>query len=167
MRIAELARETGVSTSALRYYEARGLLRADARTPAGYRVYGCQAVGRVGFIQRAKTLGLSLAEIEALIRERSGPAEELRIRHAIAHKLADTERRLAQLETLRSELLAMQERLKGGNPGCGRVGDCECWLPTDKEARLMAANACSCCGCTCQPDECGGCGCCGCDNSRD
>jgi len=164
MRISELARQTGVTTSALRFYEARGLLKVDGRTEAGYRVFGTAAVCRVGFIQRAKALGLSLREIERLLQEPPGPSEQLRMRHAIAHKLAETESRIAELEILRLELRAMHERLGAVDAVCGHLGDCGCWLPNQQEAELMAKNeeGCSCCGCTCPPDESGCCDCCGC-----
>src|SRR5205807_201137 len=69
--IAELGKQTGLSTSALRYYESRGLLEADARTPAGYRLYSERALCRAGFIQRAKALGLTLQEIERVLKESS------------------------------------------------------------------------------------------------
>ena len=50
--IGELARRFGVRCSALRYYEARGLLR-PTRTGKGYRVYGEDAVSALRFIRRA------------------------------------------------------------------------------------------------------------------
>lgn len=40
LRIGELAARTGLSAKALRLYEARGLLRPDARSAGGYRLYG-------------------------------------------------------------------------------------------------------------------------------
>jgi MerR family copper efflux transcriptional regulator len=168
IRIAELAKQTGVSTSALRYYEAQGLLSVDARTEAGYRVYRSQAVGRVGFIRRAKALGLSLGEIRRLLQEPSEGSEHTRIRHAIAHKLAETEIRIGHLETLRAELLSMQERLGGVTLACGRIGDCGCWLPNQEEAEIMAniGQGCECCGCTCEPDADGCCSCCGCGGGK-
>jgi DNA-binding transcriptional MerR regulator len=167
MRIAELAKRAGIAPSALRYYEEQGLLSPDGRTEAGYRVYGLCALGRIEFIQRAKALGLTLREIQQLVQEPSDPSTDLaRLRHAIAHKLADTERRLAELEALRRDLGAMHDRLGGGTATCGHIGDCECWLPTGKEVEQMAADvrantdSCSCCGCTCPSD--GVCSCCGC-----
>lgn len=91
MRIGELAKQAGLSTSLLRYYEDQGLLMSSSRTEAGYRVYGPDAAGRLGFIKRAKTLGLSLREIRRLIQEPTNSSTELaRLSHAIAHKLADT-----------------------------------------------------------------------------
>lgn len=162
MQITEVGRKTGVASSALRYYEDAGLLRPVGRTRAGYRVYDWAAVGRVGFIQRAKSLGLTIREIRQLLQEPGDPAtDQRRLRHAVAHKLFDTERRIAELETLRGELEALQARLgSASGPGCGHVGDCECWLPTEQEVQAMASEACSCCDCTCPND--GTCDCCGC-----
>ena len=136
-----------------------------ARTPAGYRVYDAAALQRVGFIQRAKALGLSLREIQQLTREPSEVAiEQARLRHALVHKLAATQRRLAELQLLRTELEEQLNRL-GAVPTCGHVGECGCWLPTREEVKQMATNAttedgCTCCGCTCPSDD--ACTCCGC-----
>ncbi len=166
MRIGELARRAGVSTSLLRYYEEQGLLGPAARTEAGYRVYGADSLGRIGFIQRAKSLGLSLREIRQLVEESAdSDTEQARLRHAIAHKLADTRSRIAELETLRRELEALYVRLDRGVPPCGHIGDCECWLPTEKEVKRMAnevsnVEACTCCCCPCPDDE--PCTCCEC-----
>jgi DNA-binding transcriptional MerR regulator len=165
LRIADLARQTGLSTATLRYYEDEGLLRPVTRTEAGYRVYGNAAVERVGFIQRAKALGLTLREIHQLT---SSPAdasvEQTRLRHALVHKIADTERRIAELEALRGELRDQVARL-GSAQTCGHVGDCGCWLPTREEVIEMvdetaSDGGCTCCGCTCPGD--GPCTCCGC-----
>lgn len=163
MRIAELARRTGASTSTLRYYEDQGLLTPDTRSGAQYRLYGSQAACRVGFIQRAKALGMTLAEIRRLVHEPvGGEAAHRRLSHAIAHKLADTDRRIAELQTLQGELEALQTTFEQAMPACGHIGDCECWLPLKEEVIAMAANdGCDCCGCTCPND--GTCTCCGCN----
>jgi MerR family transcriptional regulator, redox-sensitive transcriptional activator SoxR len=62
MTIRELARRTGVATSALRYYEQRGLIAAQ-RTPAGHRRYQRAVLRRVAFIVFAQRIGLTLEEI--------------------------------------------------------------------------------------------------------
>jgi MerR family Zn(II)-responsive transcriptional regulator of zntA len=167
LRIAELARRTGFSTATLRYYEDEGLLQPVRRTDAGYRVYDDEAVQRVGFIQRAKALGLTLREIQQLTSEPADASvERTRLRHALVHKLADTEHRIAELVMLRAELRDQLARL-GSAQTCGHVGDCGCWLPSRKEVIEMADktasasdDGCTCCGCTCPGD--GPCTCCGC-----
>lgn len=75
MTIGELARRTGLRTSALRYYEEQGLLQPAARTEAGYRLYHANAEQVVRFIGRAQRLGFSLADIQQLLRGLHG--EEL------------------------------------------------------------------------------------------
>jgi hypothetical protein len=55
MRISQLAERSGVPATTLRFYEATGLLPA-ARNPAGYRLYGEEAVERLAFIGAAKHL---------------------------------------------------------------------------------------------------------------
>lgn len=64
LTIGELAGRTGVTTSALRFYEARGLI-APERTGAGHRRYARAAIRRVAFIAFAQRVGLTLAEIRA------------------------------------------------------------------------------------------------------
>ncbi|MBB5850007.1 MerR family transcriptional regulator [Amycolatopsis umgeniensis] len=62
MRIGELARRTGVSERALRYYEEQGLLTPERR-PSGYRVYGDADVAAVRRIRILLEAGLNTAQI--------------------------------------------------------------------------------------------------------
>jgi MerR family redox-sensitive transcriptional activator SoxR len=64
LTIGELASRSGASTSALRFYESKGLLAA-ARTSGGHRVYERSTLRRVAFIRAAQRVGLSLEEIRA------------------------------------------------------------------------------------------------------
>ena len=154
IRIGELAKLAGVSTSALRYYEEAGLLGPAARTEAGYRMYGPEALGRLQFVQRAKALGLSLQEVRQLLASPAADvgAERDRLRHLVAHKLADTRARIAELQALDQELESLYLRLlRAPGPECGHVGDCGCWLATDEEVKAMA-NEVSCCSAPCCQD---------------
>ena len=168
MRIGELARSAGLATSALRYYERVGLLPRASRTDAGYRVYGSEAVGRLAFVQRAQALGLSIREIRQLVDSAfvDAEAERAYLRHVVAHKVAQTDLHLQELGALKKELEAIYVRLqRAPGPDCGHVGDCACWLPTEKEVRAMAEDVqsvqeCGCCGCSELGCDCG-CNCCG------
>lgn len=152
LRIGEVAKRAGVAASALRYYEAEGLLGASARSKAGYRLYEPEAVGRVEFIQRAKSLGLPPSQIRRLIESPHADAEREALRHLVAHKLADVRRRVVELERLSSELEALHVRLqRAPGPDCGHVGDCACWLPTEEEMNIMAKEV-ACCGKLCCPE---------------
>lgn len=157
VRIGELAKKSGLATSALRYYEAAGLLPAAERTPAGYRMYGEAAVGRLQFIQRAQALGLTLREIQQLLEEDGEPE---RLRHVVAHKLAEAERRLSEVAALKADLESMYVRLlRSPAPACGHVGDCGCWLPTEEEVNAMTAEVRSVCECGGDCDCGSDCGC--------
>src|SRR5438105_15295388 len=65
--IGELASRSGVATSALRFYESRGLI-ASARTNGGQRRFARPTLRRVAFIQAAQRVGLSLDEIATALR---------------------------------------------------------------------------------------------------
>ncbi|CCF82832.1 heavy metal-responsive transcriptional regulator [Nitrolancea hollandica] len=166
MRIGELARAAAVSTSLLRYYEEQGLLGPAARSETGYRQYGPDAIGRLAFIQRAKSLGLTLREIRSLVQEPGDAEADLaRLRHIIAHKLADTKQRIAELTALQGELEGLYFRLGRCTTPCDEhIGNCDCWLPTGEEVKQMIADVrkaecCTCCDCPCRCDD-GTCTCC-------
>jgi DNA-binding transcriptional MerR regulator len=65
MRIGLLAARAGVSTSRIRFYEAEGLLPPPPRRHSGYRDYDERALEIILFINRARGLGFSLAEVAA------------------------------------------------------------------------------------------------------
>lgn len=62
MRIGDLAEQVGVSTSAIRFYEGKGLLVADDRV-AGQRRYSQEAVERLRLVVMLRQAGLSCADI--------------------------------------------------------------------------------------------------------
>ena len=66
MRIGELARDTGASVRALRYYEDQGLL-SPHRTTGAQRVYAADAVERVRLLRRLYAAGLNSATIASLL----------------------------------------------------------------------------------------------------
>lgn len=66
MSIGQLAQRAGVAASALRFYEAEGLL-AGSRSAGGHRQYARHALRRVAFIRAAQAVGLSLPQIKAAL----------------------------------------------------------------------------------------------------
>lgn len=128
-RISQLAERSGVPATTLRYYESAGLLAA-ARTASGYRVYGDEALERLEFISSAKLLGLPLEEIRELLGVWDlGECSAVRTRllPLVAERIADAERRIAELTAFTTFLAGVHERLTGPapagacGPGCGCV----------------------------------------------
>ena len=69
--IGELARRAGVAASALRFYEAQGLISGD-RTASGRRQYPRHVLRRVAFIRVAQSLGLGLDDIRTALASLPG-----------------------------------------------------------------------------------------------
>jgi DNA-binding transcriptional MerR regulator len=117
--IGALAERAGVGIDTVRYYERTGLLSPKARLASGYRRYGPFELARLRFIRRAQALGFTLKEVRellALSRRRDVP----RVKRTAQEKLADVERRIADLESVRRGLLSLIEAC----PGHGRTEDC-------------------------------------------
>jgi DNA-binding transcriptional MerR regulator len=67
MRIGELARRSGLSTSRIRFYEARGLLNVVSRKANRYREYPPDTLMILGIIVGAQRTGFSLDEIKQIL----------------------------------------------------------------------------------------------------
>ncbi len=155
IRIGQLAQQAEVSAPTVRYYEQEGLLTPARRTSAGYRVYDAEALARLRFIQRAKALGLSLKEIKLLLSSEDRALERTRLRHLVAHKLAETKERTAELTRLGQNLerLYLQLVRRPDACSCRHLGDCDC-LPVPitveevmtmkSEVQQIEASTCTC-----------------------
>ncbi len=107
MKIGELARRSGLTTSRIRFYEASGLIAAQ-RQANGYRVYPEQTLQSLGIITRAQQAGFSLDEIRRLLPDpvlQSWPHDELLA--ALRRKVEEIEAMQARLAHNRSQLLAI------------------------------------------------------------
>lgn len=145
LSIGEVARRCGIATSALRFWEATGLVTPTLRTSAGYRRYDTEAIARVQFILRAQALGLSLREVRELLHAADGGGEETvreRLRHFLSHKLAETHRQVEELTGFAAQLERVWVRLaQSGDCGCHHLGQCSCLPPevqTIERPRLVA-----------------------------
>lgn len=108
LTIGELSVRTGVAHSALRFYEAEGLIHA-ARTSGGQRRYARDTLRRVSFMRIAQQVGLSLDEIGAALA--SLPEHRTPTR-------ADWERLSRSWRPRLDERIALLERLRDDLSGC-------------------------------------------------
>jgi DNA-binding transcriptional MerR regulator len=110
MRTAQVARQAGVNTQTLRYYERRGLLPDPGRTGAGYRVYGPDAVRIVRFVKRAQELGFTLTEIETLLDLADGGPDNCdTTRHLATEKITELDTKIAHLHAMRTSLARLAD----------------------------------------------------------
>lgn len=108
--IAEIARTTGLSARALRFYEARGLVR-PLRTHTGRRVYGAGELERLHQLIALKRAGLSLAQIKALFDRRPIDLAAL-----LRFQLEAVEAEAAALAERRAILVKTLSRIDRGEP---------------------------------------------------
>ncbi len=111
LTIGTLARRTGVRASAVRYYEARGLLKPAARLPNGYRIYGEEALRLLRFVRRAQALGITLEEVKQLLAL-SGQGRQPcpRVKELARQHLQDIELKIRELKLLRKQLRELLTR---------------------------------------------------------
>jgi MerR family redox-sensitive transcriptional activator SoxR len=131
LTISEVSRRSGVASSALRYYEERGLISSE-RAGSGHRRFPRTVLRRIAFIVFAQRVGLTLEEIAAELAK-------------LPPDRAPTRRdwsRLSSTWTARiDQRIAELERLKVGLTeciGCGCLSLARCKLanPGDRAARL-------------------------------
>ena len=114
LTIGQLAKQMGVRTSTLRYYEKEGLIAPDGRTESGYRLYQPSAVQKIQLIQRAQRVGFSLADIRALLKswETGDLSNQELIDTAEARYLA-LEKQVTKILVLRHELAHFLQDIHG------------------------------------------------------
>jgi MerR family redox-sensitive transcriptional activator SoxR len=130
LTITEVSRRSGVASSALRFYEERGLITSE-RSPSHHRRFPRSVLRRIAFIVFAQRIGLTLEEIATELAKL--PADRAPTGHDWA--------RLSRTWTARiEERIAELERLKLGLTeciGCGCLSLDKCkWVnPEDRAGR--------------------------------
>jgi MerR family transcriptional regulator, copper efflux regulator len=120
--IGEAARLAGVGVETVRFYERKGLITRPTRPETGRRRYTEATVSRIHFIQRAKHLGFSLREVAELISLRLDSVSTCEaVRTQAELKVRDIERRIADLEKMRS---ALGKLVKSCIAGKGPSSEC-------------------------------------------
>jgi MerR family redox-sensitive transcriptional activator SoxR len=131
LTITEVSRRSGVASSALRFYEERGLIQSE-RAGSGHRRYPRAVLRRIAFIVFAQKMGLSLDEIGGELARL--PNNRVPERSDWAKLSGSWTRRIDQR-------IAELERLRAGLTqciGCGCLSLQQCRLanPDDRAARL-------------------------------
>ena len=133
LTIGEMASRSGVRTSALRYYEERGLITSE-RTSGRQRRYARESLRRVAVIRAAQILGLTLEEIRRALNEL--PQARTPNRHDW-ERLSQTWR--SSLDSRIAELEALRDRLSGCiGCGCLSLENCGIFNSGDRAASVGA-----------------------------
>lgn len=131
MLIQELAKQTGLAASTIRYYEAIGLIPRPRRTKNNYRAYSRADSERLRFIASARSLGFSLNDIAEFLAARDdGLLPCQRVLDSLEQHLAEIDRRIADLLALRETLDYIRQEGKTLPQDNNANDHCVCYLLT-------------------------------------
>jgi len=118
--IGQLANLSECSAQIIRHYEQIGLLPEPPRSHGNQRRYGTSHLQRLQFIRHSRDLGFGLEHIRQIVDLTDNPNQSCEAVDSIAQQhLEEVERRIGQLQALRSELKRMIR-----DCGHGRVAAC-------------------------------------------
>jgi MerR family transcriptional regulator, redox-sensitive transcriptional activator SoxR len=113
MTIGEVARKTGLRSSAIRFYERAGVLPNPVRT-SGQRRYDDRIFDRIAVLERAKDCGFTLTEIGILFNSHG--------RHSVKWR-GIAEKKIAELDAALARIQAMKDLLQRGCE-CATADEC-------------------------------------------
>ncbi len=122
MRIGELALATGIDVETIRYYEKIGLLQAPSRQANGYRAYQAHHTEQLIFIRNCRALDMPLSHVRHLLDFIARPNADCGdINHLIDEHINHVRARLASMQALERQLVALRARCGESHPAreCG------------------------------------------------
>lgn len=120
LAISDVARQFGLRTSAIRYYEQIGLLPAPLRK-SGQRRYDETALFRLAVIQRAQEAGFTLEEIRKLFFGfPPGTPPPKRWRELSRRKLTELQERMSRLKLMETLLKRVEKCQCDALDKCGK-----------------------------------------------
>jgi MerR family redox-sensitive transcriptional activator SoxR len=109
LTIGQLAKQFGLNTSAIRYYERQGVLPEAARE-SGQRRYGPDDVRRLQVVEVAKRAGFTLDETKVLLQSaEAGTPAFASLRELAVRKLPDIDALITRAEAMRRWMLAASD----------------------------------------------------------
>ena len=112
MQIGHIAKQTGLSVDAIRFYERNKLLAAPARSEGGFRLYSSDDLAALQFIRGLQMLGFSLKEIREFVALRTN---DLRACSEVQMLLG---RKLKDIHAKRVALVKVEDDLKAALTKC-------------------------------------------------
>lgn len=120
MNIGQVSEKSGISAKMIRHYEAVGLIPRAPKGPSGYRQYGTEDVMRLSFVRRARDAGLSIANINRLLRLWQDDKRTSReVKRMVQGHLLEIESRIESLISIREALAHLTKHCQGDErPEC-------------------------------------------------
>ena len=117
LTISQLAKEAGIPTTTIRYYERIGLVSPEARSYGNYRIYGDKSLKKVKFVKAAQAVGFTLDDIRALLGDGAKSPCCGEVKLLIKDRLEEIDNRLKDLRHVQRLLKAAYKECEESNPG--------------------------------------------------
>ncbi|MGB3254190.1 Cu(I)-responsive transcriptional regulator [Buttiauxella gaviniae] len=114
MNISDVAKRTGLTSKAIRFYEEKGLVTVPLRSENGYRSYSQKHLDELTLLRQARQVGFNLEECRELVNLFNDPARHSAdVKTRTLQKVADIEKHISELQAMRQQLLALAESCPG------------------------------------------------------
>ncbi|MDC9604911.1 Cu(I)-responsive transcriptional regulator [Xenorhabdus griffiniae] len=114
MNISEIARKTGLTSKAIRFYEEKDLITAPGRGDNGYRHYQKRHIDELMLLRQAKEVGFTLEECRELLRLFRNPhRHSADVKMATLQKVAEIEKTMLELQKIKEKLLVLVAECPG------------------------------------------------------
>lgn len=108
MNISDVAKRTGLTSKAIRFYEEKGIVTPPLRSENGYRSYTLQHIDELTLLRQARQVGFNLEECGELVGLFNDPARHSAdVKARTLQKAAEIEAHIAELHRMRERLLAL------------------------------------------------------------
>ena len=114
MNISDVAKKTGLTSKAIRFYEQKGLVTPAYRADNGYRTYNQKQLEELTFLRKARQVGFSLEECQELLHLFHDPSRhsaDVKVR--TLKKVTEIEQHIQALQEMHHQLLALAQACPG------------------------------------------------------
>lgn len=114
MNISDVARKTGLTSKAIRFYEEKGVVTPALRNANGYRCYSAHHLDELTLLRQARQVGFTLEECRELVALFNNPARhsaDVKVR--TLQKAAEIAEQITRLQAMHGRLMALAEDCPG------------------------------------------------------
>ncbi|WP_074012015.1 Cu(I)-responsive transcriptional regulator [Candidatus Sodalis sp. SoCistrobi] len=114
MNISSVAKKTGLTPKAIRFYEQKGLVSPPLRRENGYRSYNERHLEELTLLRQARQVGFTLEECRELVALFNDPGRHSAdVKRRTLNKVQEIETHIAELTQMRQHLLALADSCPG------------------------------------------------------
>lgn len=114
MNISDVAKKTGLTSKAIRFYEEKGVVTPPLRSENGYRSYNGHHIEELNLLRQARQVGFTLDECRELVALFNNPSRHSAdVKARTLQKAEEIAAHIKELHVMRTRLLALAEACPG------------------------------------------------------